>query len=90
MRLAVLVFLVACNGRKDSDTGPVLPPDCDTTDPGGQTCSVASECHVECLCNGGSRIQAERCEGQCPSNADQCDVYCSAVGWTGVACWAHP
>lgn len=86
MRHVVLLLLVACNGPEDSDTGPVIPEGCDANDPGGNTCSVASECSVECICSNQSRVTVERCEGQCPSNESQCGMACQAVGWSGVAC----
>lgn len=82
----MLLLLIACSGNADTDTGPVIPDGCDADDPGGETCSVASECRVECLCTGGSRVTVERCEGQCPTNESQCGVACQAVGWSGVAC----
>ncbi len=86
MRNFLFLVLLACHGGEESDTGPVIPPDCDVVDPGGDTCSVPSECRVECLCSNDSRVTMERCEGQCPTNASQCGLGCQAVGWSGVAC----
>lgn len=88
MRNVLFVLLVACKGPDESDTGPVIPADCEVTDPGGNTCSVPAECRVICLCSNDSRVAMERCEGQCPTNASQCELGCQAVGWSGVACEA--
>ena len=86
MRYLILPLFFACHGGEESDTGPVVPDGCDASDPGGNTCSVPSECRVECICSNESRVTVERCEGECPANASQCGVGCQAVGWSGVAC----
>ena len=86
MRYVVLLFLLACKGSEESDTGPAIPPDCQVTDPGGNTCSVPEECEIECICSNESRVTVKRCEGLCPTNESQCGVGCAAVGWSGIAC----
>ena len=84
-KIVLLVALAACKGGGNEDSD--VPLDCDTTDPGGMICSVPEECRIECLCEGGSWIEASGCEGQCASAQSLCDVYCQGVGWSGQHCF---
>lgn len=86
MRVLALALIFACGGGDSEDSESIIPEGCDTTDPGGMTCSVAGQCRVECYCEG-SIIEASGCEGECPSAETLCETYCQAVGWTGVACY---
>jgi hypothetical protein len=84
--MAFLLVILACS-QGGAESGDGLPPGCDTTDPGGRTCSVPDECVITCLCTGGSTIEASSCEGQCGSPAALCPTYCQGVGWDGLWCF---